>query len=43
MDKAQLLKNLCAMCNEGGGVIIVGARKKGNTLVATGVKFKSEE
>jgi len=36
-----LQKYLCAVCNEGGGVIIIGAVKKDEVYVSDGIRFKS--
>jgi predicted HTH transcriptional regulator len=41
MNKTQLLKNICAICNSGGGVIIIGAQRKNEFLYANGIKFET--
>jgi len=41
MNRAQLLKNLCALSNYGGGVIIIGSQRKNDILYASGIKFKN--
>lgn len=43
IDMLSLQKHLDAVCNEGGGVLIIGADKQGNGIKATGIRFKSNE
>lgn len=36
-----LERYICAICNSGGGVIVIGAETKNSQIWATGVNFKS--
>jgi predicted HTH transcriptional regulator len=43
MDNKLFIKYICAVCNEGGGVILLGTNHKHNELYAKGIKFKAIE
>lgn len=38
-----LEKYICAVCNEGGGVIIIGVDRRGKSMVASGIAFKNSQ
>jgi predicted HTH transcriptional regulator len=40
-DKITVQRHVCALCNQGGGVILIGAQKIDNVLKAVGIKFQS--
>lgn len=42
-DRLLLIRNLNAVYNAGGGVILIGTQMKKNVKVITGIRFKSME
>lgn len=42
LDNKILERYLNAICNSGGGVIIIGAKKDGRQLKTIGIRFKSQ-
>lgn len=42
LDNKVLERYLNAMCNSGGGVIIIGAKKDGRKLKTIGIRFQNQ-
>jgi hypothetical protein len=43
VDLENIQREICAVCNSGGGVLIIGASKEQDLIVAEGIRYQNVE